>query len=67
MGELISVMVPDAPQAALSAPQPSSRASGKRKPLKDMRAEDLKALARQKGLSDDGTRLEVLGRIRAAR
>ncbi len=67
MGELISAMVPDAPQAALSAPQPSPRASGKRKPLKDMRADDMKALARQKGLSDDGTRLQVLERIRAAR
>jgi hypothetical protein len=36
------------------------------KPLKDWRAADLKALARERGLDDSGTRAEVLGRLRAA-
>ena len=32
-----------------------------------MRAEDLKAIARSRGLDDSGTRVEVLERIRQAK
>lgn len=64
MGELITAVVPDAPPAGTAAPQP---AAGKKKPLKDMKADDLRAMAKDKGLDADGTRVELIERIRAAR
>lgn len=58
MGELISATVPDGPQ--------ESAGGGKPKPLKDWKADDLRALARGKGLSDEGTRADLLARIKAS-
>jgi Double zinc ribbon len=48
---------------AAPAPAPAPAAA---KRLKDMRAADLQALARGKGLDDSGTRAEVLARLQAA-
>lgn len=48
------------------APQPEPANGARKKPLKDWRAEDLKALAREKGLDDSGTRTDVLARLREA-
>jgi len=53
------------PPAAV--PAAAAKAAPRVKPLKDMRAEDLKAIAREKGLDDSGTRVEVLERIRQAK
>lgn len=58
--------------AAIGAPAPAGHDAPepqngvRKKPLKDWRAEDLKALARDRGLDDSGTRTELLGRLRAA-
>ena len=49
-----------------AVPAPAPAPAGRAKPLKDWRAEDLKALARERGLDDTGTRRDVLIRLRAA-
>jgi hypothetical protein len=57
--------------APAAAPQPSQAtvpaAPPKRRPLKDWKADELRTLARSKGLSDEGTRAGLLARIRAAK
>ena len=53
------------PPAAV--PAAAAKAAPRVKPLKDWRVEDLRALARRKGLDDSGTRVEVLERIRQAK
>jgi hypothetical protein len=60
------------PQVATPAiePPPDPRPARKapaRKPLRDMRAEDLRQIARDRGLSDAGSRLELIDRIRQAK
>ena len=52
------------PVAVAAAPAPAN--GGRRKPMKDWRAEDLQAEARRLGLDDSGTRREVLERIKSA-
>lgn len=59
-GECGSPVGDRVPALTAAAPAPVVRR------MKDMRAEDLKALARQRGLDDSGTRTEVLARLRAA-
>lgn len=54
----------EAAPAPAQAPAPVNGA--RKKPLKDMRAADLKVLAREKGLDDTGTRADLLARLRAA-
>ena len=51
---------PPVPAAKPAARRPAP----KTKPLRDWKAEDLKALARSKGLDDSGTRLELIDRLR---
>jgi len=58
--------------AAIEPPVPAVSAAAAKgaprvKPLKDWRVEDLRALARRKGLDDSGTRVEVLERVKQAR
>jgi hypothetical protein len=48
------------------APRPARKAPA-RKPLRDMRAEDLRQIARDRGLSDAGSRLDLIERIRQAK
>jgi len=55
------------PAAVPPVPVAAAKAAPRVKPLKDMRAEDLKAIARSRGLDDSGTRVEVLERIRQAK
>ena len=50
---------PEPAPAAIEPPAPVKR-------LEDMRAADLKALARERGVDDSGTRAQLLGRLRAA-
>lgn len=55
--------------AAIEAPAgavPQPKNAPREKPLKDRRAVDLKALARERGLDDSGTRADVLARLRTA-
>lgn len=55
--------------AAISGPAASAQqdqSAVRKKPLKDWRADDLKALARQRGVDDSGTRVQVLERLKAA-
>ena len=61
---------PVQPVAAIGPPPvPAAKPAARRpapktKPLRDWKAEDLKALARSKGLDDSGTRLELIDRLR---
>lgn len=64
-GECGSSMTP-ALEAASPVPAAPAPVNGRAKPLKDWRAEDLKARARELGLDDSGTRRELLGRLRTA-
>ena len=69
MGSLPGAVVPDASQSALSGPQrpaAAPKAAARVKPLKDWRADDLRAEARRLGLPADGDRAALIGRIRAA-
>ena len=69
MGSLPGAVVPDGAQAALSGPQRAAtapKAAGRVKPLKDWRADDLRAEARRLGLPAHGDRAALIGRIRAA-
>ena len=64
----VAAIEPPAPRAA-PAPRtpsraPAARKAPKTKPLRDWKSEDLKALARSKGLDDSGTRLELIDRLR---
>jgi hypothetical protein len=56
---------PPAPPRPARAPV--ARKAPARKPLRDMRAEDLRQIARDRGLSDSGSRLELIERIRSAK
>jgi ribosomal protein S27AE len=56
----------EAPAAAVPDAAPAPANGARKKPLKDMRAADLKVLAREKGLDDTGTRADLLARLRAA-
>ena len=70
MGSLPGAVVPDASQAALSGPQrpaTAPKAAGRVKPLKDWRADDLRAEARRLGLPADGDRAALIGRIKGAK
>ena len=51
--------VPRAPSRA-----PAARKAPAKKPLRDLKSEDLKSLARSRGLDDSGTRLELIDRLR---
>jgi Double zinc ribbon/SAP domain len=51
---------------ALEAPLVPAARSAVVKRMKDMRSEDLKRLARDRGLDDSGTRTQLLERLRAA-
>ena len=53
-----------APRTAPAPRAPAARKPPKTKPLRDWKSEDLKALARSKGLDDTGTRLELIDRLR---
>jgi hypothetical protein len=55
------------PAAPRPARTPAARKAPARKPLRDMRAEDLRQIARDRGLSDAGSRLELIDRIRQAK
>ena len=61
---------PVQPVAAIGPPPvPAAKPAARRpapktKPLRDWKSEDLKALARSKGLDDTGTRLELIDRLR---
>lgn len=55
---------PAAPETPAGPPETPGAGAAKVKPLKDWRAEDLKALARDLGLDDSGTRGDVLERVR---
>ena len=64
----VAAIEPPAPRTA-PAPRvpsraPAARKPPKTKPLRDWKSEDLKALARSKGLDDSGTRLELIDRLR---
>lgn len=48
------------------APPDPGQGSARKKPLKDMRADDLRKMARDRGLDDSGTRAELLARLRPA-
>jgi hypothetical protein len=56
----------EAAAAAVPDAVPASANGVRKKPLKDMRAADLKVLAREKGLDDTGTRADLLARLRTA-
>ena len=62
----VAAIEPPAPRAAPRAPSraPAARKAPAKKPLRDWKSEDLKALARSKGLDDSGTRLELIERLR---
>ena len=51
---------------ALEAVPAAPAAPSQPKKLRDMRADDLKALAREKGLDDSGSRADLIGRLRTA-
>ena len=53
-----------APAPRVPSRAPAARKPPKTKPLRDWKSEDLKALARSKGLDDSGTRLELIDRLR---
>lgn len=71
-GECGSPMSGPAPQASIPGPQPPAerpspvRAGGKPRRLQDGRLDELQALARARGLSDQGTRKVLFTRLRAA-
>ena len=70
MGSLPGAVVPDASQSALSGPQrpaAAPKAAARVKPLKDWRADDLRAEARRLGLPADGDRAALIGRIKGAK
>jgi hypothetical protein len=52
------------PPAAQEPPQ-DAPANGRKVRLRDMRLEDLQAKARERGLDDAGTRMELIDRLRA--
>lgn len=55
-----------APPAAAPGPStPAGKAQGRQR-LRDMRLEDLQALARERGLPPGGTRAELIGRLKGA-
>ena len=60
----VAAIEPPAPRTAPAPRAPAARKPPKTKPLRDWKAEDLKALARSKGLDDSGTRLELIERLR---
>ena len=60
----VAAIEPPAPRTAPAPRAPAARKPPKTKPLRDWKAEDLKALARSKGLDDTGTRLELIDRLR---
>ena len=60
----VAAIGPPAPRTAPAPRAPAARKPPKTKPLRDWKAEDLKALARSKGLDDSGTRLELIERLR---
>jgi hypothetical protein len=51
---------------ALETGEPPAATTPVKRRLKDMRSEQLKAMARERGLDDSGTRADVLERLRAA-
>jgi hypothetical protein len=57
----------EAPPVPRPARAPAARKAPARKPLRDMRAEDLRQIARDRSLSDAGSRLELIDRIRQAK
>ena len=65
-GSSVAVAIEAAPAPAAQAEVPAPANGARKKPLKDMRAADLKVLAREKGLDDTGTRADLLARLRAA-
>ena len=71
-GQCGASMSGTAPQASLLAPQPPAahpspvKAGGKPRRLQDGRLDELQALARARGLSDEGTRKILFTRLRAA-
>lgn len=67
-GNPVAAEVPaTVPEQAPAPPPPSQpQVVAKKRPLKDMRADELRALARDKGLDDRGTRTDLLERLRAA-
>ena len=71
-GQCGSPMSGPVPQASLPGPRPpaahpsSVKAGGKPRRLQDGRLDELQALARARGLSDEGTRKILFGRLRAA-
>ena len=70
MGSLPGAVVPDASQAALGGPQrpaAAPKAAARVKPLKDWRADDLRAEAKRLGLPADGDRAALIGRIKGAK
>jgi hypothetical protein len=57
-----------APRAAKVSPAgPVQQGTARRKPLKDWRVDDLRALARERGVDDSGTRTDLLARLRPGR
>ena len=60
----VAAIEPPAPRTAPAPRAPAARKPPKTKPLRDWKSEDLKALARSKGLDDTGTRLELIDRLR---
>ena len=56
---------PQAQGAHLTPDGEPEPAAGKRVRLRDMRLEDLQVKARQAGLDDSGTRVELIDRLRA--
>jgi hypothetical protein len=55
-----------APAALEAPPAPAPAPAGPKRRLRDMRAEELRTIARGKGLDDSGSRTEVLARLQAA-
>ena len=55
-----------APALEAAPEPPASPAPSQPKRLRDMRADDLKARAREKGLDDSGSRADLIGRLRTA-
>ena len=65
-GSSVVAAIEAAPALAAQPEAPAPANGARKKPLKDMRAADLKVLAREKGLDDTGTRADLLARLRAA-
>ena len=65
-GSSVNPAALDTPAIEPPAAPAARSATARVKPLKDWRVEDLRAEARNRGLADTGTRVEVLERIRQA-